>query len=141
MTTVGGTAWTTENTRNIPTQIIGIKLIESPTQITNKYSTEETVVGEWIDGKKIYRKVFNDVNILCASAGWKEVGTVNFDTIINSYFICNTTNETTRERPNCNAYCNLSFYNNKCYIAGTGNWSDNTLVLKTVVVEYTKTTD
>ena len=41
----------------IPLKIIGIKLIESPTQITNKYSTEETVVGEWIDGKKIYRKV------------------------------------------------------------------------------------
>ena len=43
-------------TELVPIQIIGIKLIESPTQITNKYSTEETVVGEWIDGKKIYRK-------------------------------------------------------------------------------------
>lgn len=28
----------------------------------NNYSTEETVIGKWIDGKPIYRKVFSDPN-------------------------------------------------------------------------------
>jgi len=129
------------NSAIIPYKIIGIKLVNSQAEVTNVYSTDETVVGRWIDGKPIYRKVFNNLSILCATAGWKEVGNLNFETIVNSYFVCNTTNETTRYRTNPLSYCNLSFYNNKCYIAGTGAWSGNNLVLKTVVVEYTKTTD
>lgn len=38
-----------------------IKAVESKSIWTNKYSLEETIVGEWIDGKPIYRKTFNAV--------------------------------------------------------------------------------
>lgn len=102
------------------------------------YSTTETYTGKkWINDKKIYRKVF-DTNIDTSTVGWKEVGSFSFEEIISSNFVCNTSDEPTRYRSN-NTYVNLSFYNGKCYTAGTGTWSSSTsLILKKVVVEYTK---
>lgn len=117
---------------------------EEITKIKNGevYSTNEVKTNKtWIDGKPIYKKVFN-TNIDTSTVGWKEVGTLEFDEIVNSSFICTTTNEPTRIRTN-NTYCNLSFYNNKCYIAGTGAWdsTENKLMLKKIIVEYTKQTN
>lgn len=113
---------------------------ESSAELTNlqTFSTTEVDTGKvWIDGKPIYRIVF-DVNIDTSTAGWKEVGSISFEEIISSSFVCNTSNEPTRYRPN-NTYVNLSFYNGKCYTAGTGDWSStSSLILKKVVVEYTK---
>ena len=105
------------------------------------YSTNEIKTNKiWINGKPIYRKVF-DVNIDTSTVGWREVGSISFDEIINSNFVCNSSDEPTRYRPN-NTYVNLSFYNGKCYAAGTGGWSSSTsLILKKVVVEYTKQTN
>lgn len=70
----GVTSSSQDNNQCIPTQIIGIKLIESPTQITNKYSTEETVVGEWVDGKKIYRKVVDNITT-ASNSNWNIIYT------------------------------------------------------------------
>ena len=42
----------------------------------NVYSTEETVVGTWIDGRNIYRKVF------VGSSGTYDVSNLNIDVII-----------------------------------------------------------
>lgn len=38
-----------------------------------KYSTDEQIIGEWIDGKPIYRKVFNNLSFTSASS-WYSVG-------------------------------------------------------------------
>ena len=100
-----------------------------------KYSTSETKIGTWTDGKPVYRKVFN-VSIDTTSAGWKEVGSLTYNEIIDSSYVCTSAAEPTRYRPN-NPYCNLSFYNNKVYTAGLGNFS-GTLYLKKVIVIYTK---
>lgn len=42
----------------VPYKIYGVKSDSSSQSNENIYSTEETVVGKWIDGKTIYRKVF-----------------------------------------------------------------------------------
>lgn len=46
---------------------------------SNVYSTDETVVGTWIDGKPIYRKVFDNLDASLSSSGWKTV--VSFDDV------------------------------------------------------------
>lgn len=58
-----------------------------------EYSTSETVVGWWIDGKPIYRKVLSGTS----TSGVKNVsiGGLNIDTIIKGEItIHNTTNNT-----------------------------------------------
>lgn len=37
-----------------------ISLVNKVTKKSNKYSTDETVVGTWVDGKPIYRKVIEN---------------------------------------------------------------------------------
>lgn len=50
------------------------------------YSTEETVIGKWIDGRNLYRKVFN-IGQLTGSGGntSKPHGITNFDRAIHLY--------------------------------------------------------
>lgn len=104
---------------------------------TDIYSTTEIKTNKiWINGKPIYRKVFQ-CNIDIHKSGWKEVGTVEFEDIVSSSFICTTPSEPTRYRTNP-VFANLSFYNNKCYAAGNDLFTSE-LILKTVIVEYTKT--
>lgn len=90
---LGYSTVSTSNSGCIPREIIGIKLIESPTQITNKYSTDETVVGEWIDGKKIYRKMleFNNTTI-GSSSGSLAHNISNIDNVINCTAMMKSTN-------------------------------------------------
>ena len=64
-------------------------LINKP-YIPNTYSTtEEQIVGTWIDGRPIYRKVFNYESTM-SPGGWFTIGTVeNIDGVINGWAICN----------------------------------------------------
>jgi hypothetical protein len=49
------------NNHCIPLEIYGIKIDSSSSTQSNQniYSTEETVIGKWIDGKSLYGKVIN----------------------------------------------------------------------------------
>ena len=40
---------------------------------TEKYSTDEIVIGEWIDGKPIYRKVI-ELNNITVGTNWVDTG-------------------------------------------------------------------
>ena len=61
----------------------------SLTQLENlsKYSTSETEIGEWIDGRKIYRRVwdFDENPIVCPAGSWVNTGisTNNIALIVN----------------------------------------------------------
>lgn len=49
----------------------------------NNYSTEERVIGEWIDGKPIYRKVIEGIT---DESGGMQLGIItNIDNLINIY--------------------------------------------------------
>ena len=136
-----GSNTTMNNGVLIPTKIIGIKLIESPTQITNKYSTEETVVGEWIDGKKIYRKVFEyNMNTTSASI---DLSSYNIDTMISQtgYNIQTSGNVT-----NIPVYVGTNDYACTFYRSTTTKvlelrCGSTTYGLFKIILEYTKTTE
>lgn len=50
----------------------------------NRYSTTETPIGVWIDGRTIYRRVFGPITINSTQT-WVSHGITNFETIINVY--------------------------------------------------------
>lgn len=124
------------NDADPPISVIGIKLIESPTQITNKYSTEETVVGEWIDGKKIYRKVVDfGAWTISSTVSSKSTSISNIDEVVSCKIFrkLNTDWFTTYNdvaitiKPN--GYVEMSQ-------SSSVSWTDVYIIL-----EYTKTTD
>lgn len=65
------------------TQLFAIEGVGSH---NNVYSTQEQIVGTWIDGKPIYRKVLDYSNELWAS-GTKDITELFIEQIISSYFI------------------------------------------------------
>lgn len=137
--------WTelTHNGACIPVKIYGYRNINYEEELakdSSTYSTEETIVGTWIDGKTIYRKVINgtipnsasivqialtadtlikdDISYISSSGfkvnrGHTEEGIVQFDSTLN---------------PNGNLY--FSTLSN-----------DAKGKTYTLIVEYTKTTD
>ena len=107
-----------------------------------KYSTEEQLVGEWIDGKHVYQKT---VHLTSLNATWAEVA----HNIVNINQVCNINgvvgdNTAMFATGGCvsNEYERIFFQvtatHVKCYVAG-----NNSLVNKPVYVtiQYTKTTD
>ena len=117
----------------------------------NVYSTDETVVGKWIDGKPIYRKVTVFLSVPTSSE--KDLGIQNIDTIIESkvHFLSNKSEDDSfRKLPTLYAQ-------NNSY--GEAKWAGGYFIKKTgkiffqigntlaniqkciVIIEYTKTTD
>lgn len=71
-----------ENTNNIGdldnlTTKNNSNLVEAINEVNNKfnYSTTEQVIGRWIDGKPIYRKVFS-FNLGSTIKAWSTIGTI-----------------------------------------------------------------
>ena len=117
----------------LPQKIIGIKLVNSQAEITNIYSTDETVIGRWIDGKKIYRKVFEFSNTLnLAPNDWTTfASTTNENQIINAIGI-----STNYQYSFPVAVVNESGDLKALSVRNTG-----IIELNKIVLEYTKTTD
>lgn len=108
--------------------------------ITNNYSTEEQIVGTWVDGKPIYRKVlsnyFNDVY-----DQWWQIGTLNnIENLVSARGSIKLKDGTFIEFPRATAVDGST----DLYIGIQGqvniriNKSTGMLYL---IVEYTKTTD
>lgn len=105
------------------------------------YSTNETVVGTWIDNKPIYRKVIIDKTVP-AGIGYFSTG-INIDTFINCDGIV-INNENKLTLPIVNLYAGnatTSCWGNRTQIYTYCN--DNGLQSKPIyyILEYTKTTD
>lgn len=100
----------------------------------HKYSTEEKVIGEWIDGKPIYRKVLNinAVNLL----NWEyipETDNLSIKKIINA-----TAMGTNESFTDCVANLYARRYPNGNFGFIALNWS---IIATVIILEYTKTTD
>lgn len=99
----------------------------------NTYSTTETKIGTWIDGKPIYRKVVtlpNDLTINAEDWAGTSLPSNNIETIINGLGI-KSGNATSQIRVQASADA-LSIMNPA---------SSFSIVIKNIVIEYTKTTD
>ena len=121
-----------------------IDAVKAVIDTIRSYSTEETIVGTWIDGKPIYRKVFTDPNnswnahdnIIGNITNFKEptsIKAIAFNDMGLSGWVEN--NEAGESR--CYAYIKsngeVHFYRNDV--------RDGTSYAKKVIIEYTKTTD
>lgn len=116
---------------------------------SNTYSTEEKVVGTWIDGKPLYRKTISFNDTFSASYPIEKehnisnVSTIFIDTAHS--FIVDTSNNKSIPLPtpcsdgNFDDVVGVQVDTNKIYMYARTTW--NTTWKKVVTVNYTKTTD
>lgn len=114
------------------------------------YSTDEIVVGRWINGKPLYRKVFITNNNIQADQTYEfSHGIINADLVMvkNAYVTVNNSEDGATYPLNVVYFMKnttidrLSVYANRKkigFIVETG-WGNNWT--KIVILEYTKTTD
>ena len=110
------------------------------------YSTNEVVIGRWIDGKPLYRKVikFTD-SVSVNSLFTKSHGISNVDLIWIEEWIYVSSDKISYTVPLVGYNANLTdrhyCYANKenIYAYGNGGWNNNWN--KIVILKYTKTTD
>ena len=155
----GTTPLNAENLNQIQTNAENaINTVQSNLNTTNQnienlttYSTEEKVVGTWIGGKPIYRKVYyatytspiNDVNINIGFNNWDEVITLkglSFSTSDHSVFPI----------PGIRYYQGTLVGLQLSMVDRNSDWKPNTFYVYTenfaidksiIIFEYTKTTD
>ena len=97
----------------------------------HEYSTEEKVVGKWIDGKPIYKKTFTGLSFQLNYVGWRAIINIsNINTIISGF--------------------GVDSFNQLFYPMALGlvneevDWyQSNSIgnIISTLTVQYTKTTD
>ena len=132
-----------ENTTNIE------ELETNIIDLENKFnfSLQEQVIGTWIDGKPIYRKVFSNITIPNDTASNIPHGISNFDQLIDlkakwydtvdNHWRVNPRYSSSGSNTSIAFMCN----NTNLIVQGIGtNWSTRTNNC-TVVLEYTKTTN
>ena len=109
--------------------------------LLNNYSTEEQVIGTWIDGKPIYRKFIQiDLSSSHSSSFITPHNINDIDIIVNYYG--NILNSSSQNYINCNVY-NGSSYRMLTFVNKTNITNINVGYLGTLdlFIEYTKTTD
>ena len=146
---------TEANVRAIPVKIIGYKNTIPAVVVKEKteeiYSTEETVIGKWIDGKPLYRKVITFPVPATSTMGTAATHIFNIGNDIDYAFIeHNHMLDSVKDRHTMPVagYKNNVYYFAKANLKndGTGyfqnsnsNWGNNCSVVISVL--YTKTTD
>ena len=105
-----------------------------PYKEQNTYSTDEIIIGTWIDGKPIYRKVYTDLKVPAASS-WQpiiNIADLNVETVktISGHFIVSG------YRMNLESGGQLAYKDNEIVIyQSSSNYFDSPL---TLILEYTK---
>lgn len=96
----------------------------------HEYSTEEKIVGKWIDGRNVYERVINVENIVLQSYVWTNVFMIeNMERIIYIECITGSVLADGRLRWNC--------LNN--YICGASEENNFKIRECTIIVRYVKT--
>ena len=108
----------------------------------NNYSTEEQVVGTWIDGKPIYQKTITISN--CQANTWNNTNhnISNIDVIVNEYGLAKCTNGTFYNIGYRNAeICGMLQANSTTagVYLGSHTVYNNSVIF--ITLQYTKTTD
>jgi hypothetical protein len=113
----------------------------------HKYSTDEQIVGEWIDGSPIYEKTLDITETSISSGSFavnhniSNVG--NYRVIVDAVVMTSTTGFTLPYiASDGKAYSAVSsFGNSAIYFAGTSGWGSSEYSHIYVTLRYTKTTD
>ena len=98
----------------------------------HEYSTEEKVVGKWIDGKPIYERVFTNLNLSLNTDDWHYTNITidNLKYVIDSLGITDVY---------CQYFNPFGVWNNNNQLWWRHNKINNSINI--IVVQYTKTTD
>ena len=118
----------------------------------NIYSTEESVVGQWIDGKPIYQKTITGTTVSASSdtlSNHINVSSLNIDNMISieGYFISRNDNGVYRpvnmvQETQGSSYCVLvDFDKTAGYLREAVSPASNTSKPEVITIQYTKTTD
>ena len=109
-----------------------------------KYSTEEQVIGEWIDGKPIYRKVFDISSITTSNTDLVNIADLKIENLVNMWGTMKNSAGHIYPMPLTDSTSNYSVIFIRASEAIRGRASDgsgSTITKVTIVLEYTKTTD
>ena len=109
-----------------------------------KYSEDETVIGEWVDGRPIYRKVINSTSSLSAGFNYINHGINNFDKLVNHrlYVYYNTDNYVGGAFQDETTFVTLVYVSpEKANINVGSTWGASFKDGFTLILEYIKTTD
>ena len=106
---------------------------------SDDYSTDEKIVGTWVDGKPIYQKVYT--NVYTGSFNYNTVSfgnATNLKELINSRILTTGNNGESQE---VNEYVRLRYSksNNNFFLESYMEY--NNIIRVDVIVQYTKTTD
>lgn len=107
------------------------------------YSTNETVVGTWIDGKPIYRKTFNNISVTSSEYSVIPIATgLTIDNLINisGYLVNNGRWVVTLNSVDIQ-YANMVRVSYDKQTSSLELAAQNWTGTATVTIEYTKTTD
>lgn len=120
------------NIKNIHNRIINLEK-------SNVYSTEETVIGKWIDGKPIYRKVFTGTTATFSTYASETLISFYTEKIINAYgYIIDSSNNIEHLVPSSTSKV---LRRNESLIRLDTTLTELASQPYTLIVEYTKTTD
>lgn len=119
------------------------------------YSTEETKIGTWIDGKPLYRKVFIFTNITNDGSNLLDINNLSVDALTNLYGMCYNAKSSFTGSTSIGSYplnytnkppsepslqgCRIMYEETTGYLWG-GVYGFSTANFR-VIIEYTKTTD
>lgn len=110
----------------------------------NNYSTEEQIIGTWIDGKPLYQKTFNVMTPTSANTATSilDISSLNIDARVNLFGMV----DEYKARANINFY-----YSSTDYVATYFVGDSEAIAMKTaswyvnkqcyITIQYTKTTD
>lgn len=128
---------TTTNTNNISTINGEITGIHDQLDHLKDYSSNEAIIGKWIDGKPLYRTIF-DYGQLPNNGSVGKAHNIPIDTPVSAKGIVKTRTGTfnTWTIPSPNIFVDLSY--TEVYIKTD---TDRTNLDGLVIIEYTKTTD
>ena len=106
------------------------------------YSTTETIVGTWIDGKPIYRRVFNITNPSTSNTNYDFVSD-SVSNIVRLWGYMLTSDGAQIPAPQTDSAQTFSviFLNQTGYLRGRFSYASAAPDSAVVIIEYTKTTD
>lgn len=106
---------------------------------TVHYTTNEQVIGTWIDGKPLYRRTWEfSTGVTVSSNSWKATDIAVADTHINVITDCKALNDDGQMMNYISATTDLA---TQTYVMLFNSRTNAGIVVKYLTLEYTKTTD
>lgn len=111
--------------------------------VNDLYSTNERIIGKWINGKPIYRRAYDISHITSSNTDLVNISSLHRDEIIKMYGFIKSSTNYIYPIPLSDSSSNYSviFYNGNSLRGRAALGSGGTISSAYVIIEYTKTTD